>query len=110
MFDLGDEPPPPSFYDIHYAFLAVSFILPFGYWFLCRRMAATAIPKRPTIPYFCAFGSVGGYFLISGLSPSLFTLLAIPFLPLAILSLIASLVYVLCCRPFTRYHCGAAIA
>jgi hypothetical protein len=67
------------------------------------------IPRPLYIPYFCLFGSVGGYLLIAALSPSIVSMLILPFLPLAVLSLIGSLIYVSICRPFTRYHLGAVI-
>jgi hypothetical protein len=110
LFDLGGEPP-PSFYYFHGACLFLSLIpLPIGYFFLCRKMALAAVPRPPTVPYFCAFGAVGGYLLLTALSPSFFTLLGIVFVPAALLSLVGSLIYVLRCRPFTPFHRGAAIA
>ena len=91
-------------------FLLLSVIvLPIGYIVLCTKMDDAEIPKAPYISYFCLFGSVGGYLLIAALTPSIVTILILPFLPLAILSLIGSLIYVSMCRPFTRYHLGAVI-
>jgi len=109
MFDLGGEPP-PSFYYTGYAFLFLSLVvLPLGFIWLWRRMVRAAIPKPPVFPYFCIFGTVGGYLLIAALSPSPFTLLILPFLPLAALSLAGSLIYLSYCRPFTGFHTGAVV-
>lgn len=72
-------------------------------------MKRAGMPKVLMIPYFCLFGSVGGYLLITALSPSVFTLLILPFAPLAGLSLIGSLIYLCRCRPFTGFHLGAVV-
>ena len=110
LFDLGGEPP-RSFFYTGYVCLFLSLIaLPLGYLLLRRRMISASIPRPPTVPFFCVFGSLGGYLLIAGLSPSLYTFLILPFLPLALLSLAASLIYVFRCRPFTSYHLWAAIS
>ncbi len=109
MSDLGGEPPPSFFYTAYACLFLSLVVLPVGFWCLCRRMTRAAIRKPPTIPYFCLFGSVGGYLLIAALSPSVFTLLVLPFAPLAALSLIGSLIYLCFCRPFTRFHVGAAV-
>lgn len=84
-------------------------VLPFAFLLLCLWMKRAGMPKVLMIPYFCLFGSVGGYLLIAALSPSVFTLLAIPFVPLAGLSLIGSLIYLCQCRPFTGFHLGAVV-
>ena len=100
MFDLGGEAPPSFSYE-GYALLVLSLVvLPLGFWFLCLKMASAGLPKPLVIPYFCIFGSVGGF---------AFSLLIIPFGLLALPSLLASLLYVTGCRPFTPYHRGAAI-
>ena len=89
-------------------FLSVA-ILPAGYILLCRKMTKAAIPNPPAIPFFCVFGTVGGYLLIAALSPSVFTLLVLPWTLFAPIALIISLVYVVKATPQTAYHSGAII-
>jgi hypothetical protein len=109
MFDLGGEPPPSYYHEVYFLLFLGLIALPLSFAVLCWRMRLVAIPRPPVIPYFCVFGSVGGYCLIAGLSPSVFTLLIFPFAPLALLSLAGSLIAVCRCRPFTAYHLGAAV-
>jgi hypothetical protein len=109
MFDLGGEAPPSYYYQAYSLLFLGLIVLPLGYGILCWRMRLAAVPRSPVVPYFCVFGSVGGYCLIAGLSPSVFTLLIVPFAPLALISLAVSLVAVCRSHPFTSYHRGAAI-
>jgi len=78
-----------------------------GYALLCRRMNRAMIRMPPTIPFFFIFGTVGGFLLIGAFSPSIITILALPLLLFAPISLIGSLIYLFRCRPLTGYHVAA---
>ena len=97
-----------SYYYLVYSSLFLSLVaLPIGYALLCHKMNRSMIPKPPTVPFFCIFGTVGGFLLVSALSPSIVTLLVIPLFVFAPISLIGSLVYLFRCRPLTSYHVAA---
>jgi hypothetical protein len=66
--------------------------------------------KAPIFPYFCVFGTVGGYVLLDALACPGVMVVACAFVPLSTLSLIGSLIYLARSRPFTGFHWGAAIS
>src|SRR5687767_10101698 len=80
-------------------------VLPVSYFVLCIRMRRSGISRPPYLPFFCIFGSFGGWLLALGLSPSGLTALSIIFLfTLAPLSLLASAVWLWRTRNLSRYH------
>jgi len=101
---------PPLYYHIKYTCLFLSVLaLPLGYALLYFKMRRSKVPKPPNRPFFFIFGTVGGYLLIVGLSPSIFNLLIFPLFLLAPISLLWSIVYMFYCRPLTGYHKSAIL-
>jgi hypothetical protein len=88
-------------------------VLPASYFFLCRKMKQAGIPNPPTMPFFCVFGTVGGFLLIIALNYFIGLLVLaflLPFYLFAPISLMISLYYALRSKPQTAYHSGAIIS
>ena len=86
--------------------LAAGFVvLPLCYIVLCMLMSGSGVPRAPYVPFFCIFGSYGGWLLAFGFSPSGLTALSLTFLlTLAPLSLIVSAAWAWRLRSVSRYH------
>lgn len=83
-------------------------VLPVGYWWLCKCMAA--VSNAPTIEFFMIFGSVGGYILLAVLNIGCFGyFVALPFIVCAYGCLIFSMVTALREFPRSKWHVAAAI-
>jgi hypothetical protein len=84
------------------------FVLPFCYITLCTLMSGSRVPRAPYIPFFCIFGSYGGWLVAFGLSPSGLTAVSLIFLlTIAPFSLIVCAVWSWRLRSVSRYHRAA---
>lgn len=83
-------------------------VLPGCYVGLCLRMREDRVYRAPYLPFFFAFGTVGGWFLAFALSPSGLAASCMVFLmTLAPAAAIGSAIWVMRYRTYTRFHRAA---
>ena len=80
-------------------------ILPGCFWLLYGVMCELEVPRRPTLPFFFVFGTVGGWLLAFALSPSGLAANCVVFLVTAApLALLSSSVYLAVRSERTLFH------
>ena len=80
-------------------------VLPVCYLFLCSVMSESKVPHAPYVPFFCIFGSYGGWLVGFGLSPSALSALSLIFLgTVAPFALIVCAAWAWRLRSVSRYH------
>jgi hypothetical protein len=78
---------------------------------LCARMRKSGIQRPPYIPFFLVLGTVGGWMLALGLSPSGLTAVSLLFLAtVAPLALVASSIYLVIQSERSGYHRYAVLS
>jgi hypothetical protein len=109
MFDLGGEPS-PEFLQMQLNLLLIGLaVVPVCYLLLCIVMKCASVPQPPYACFFCIFGTVGSYCVITGLSPSPFTFLVFPWAVGAPPALLFTGIDVARRPRLTRYHYAALI-